>query len=101
MLYTEKDDVIMLLLLHTFRERATASELLMSSCTQKLCVVGQRELSEGETLYTKGEGVEARFTATGWGGGGGHYIAHCFSFRTFRVETTASKLLTSNCMGRL
>ena len=35
MLHTEKDDVTTLLLLHTFRERATASELLMSSCTQK------------------------------------------------------------------
>ena len=35
MLYTKKDDVITLILLHTFREGTTASELLTSNCTQE------------------------------------------------------------------
>ena len=35
MLYTKKDNVITLLLLHTFREGTTASEPLTSNCTQK------------------------------------------------------------------
>ena len=43
MLYTEKDDVITVLLSRTFRVGTMESELLVSNCTQELCVAGERE----------------------------------------------------------